>query len=69
MTGSRVWNGSWRALDAAGWDGLYDIEIFSDNGTFGAAYADSLWDLPPEELLPRARALLLDRHRRIPDGP
>jgi sugar phosphate isomerase/epimerase len=56
-------------LDAAGWDGLYDIEIFSDNGTFGAAYEDSLWDLPPEELLPRARALLLDPHRRIPDGP
>ena len=25
-----------RALDAAGWDGLYDIEIFSDDGTFGS---------------------------------
>ena len=24
-----------RALDDAGWDGLYDIEIFSDDGTFG----------------------------------
>src|SRR5581483_286729 len=23
------------ALDDAGWDGLYDIEIFSDDGTFG----------------------------------
>jgi sugar phosphate isomerase/epimerase len=56
-------------LEAAGWDGLYDIEIFSDNGTFGAAYEDSLWDVAPEELLPRARALLLDRHRGIPDGP
>ena len=57
------------ALDRAGWDGLYDIEVFSDNGTFGAAYGDSLWDQPPEELLPQARALLLDRHPRIPDGP
>jgi sugar phosphate isomerase/epimerase len=48
-----------RALDAAGWDGLYDIEIFSDNGTFGAAsYDDSYWDVPPDELLPRARAAL-----------
>jgi len=43
-------------LDDAGWDGLYDIEIFSDNGTFGAAYPDSLWDEPAAELLPRARA-------------
>jgi sugar phosphate isomerase/epimerase len=42
-------------LDAAGWDGLYDIEIFSDNGTFGAAYPDSLWDVPAAVLLARAR--------------
>jgi sugar phosphate isomerase/epimerase len=44
------------ALDSAGWDGLYDIEIFSDNGTFGAAYEDSLWDVPAADLLPRARS-------------
>ena len=43
-------------LDRAGWDGLYDIEIFSDNGAFGATYPDSLWDVPAEALLPRARA-------------
>jgi len=45
-----------RALDAAGWDGLYDIEIFSDDGTFGNAYPDSYWAAPPEETLARARA-------------
>jgi sugar phosphate isomerase/epimerase len=45
-----------RLLDAAGWDGLYDIEIFSDNGALGAAYPDSLWDVPVDVLLPRARA-------------
>jgi sugar phosphate isomerase/epimerase len=44
------------ALDAAGWNGLYDIEIFSDDGTFGAAYPDSVWALPSEEALRRARA-------------
>jgi sugar phosphate isomerase/epimerase len=44
------------ALDAAGWQGLYDIEIFSDNGTFGAAYEDSLWAAEPQELLRRALA-------------
>ena len=45
-----------RALDAAGWDGLYDIEIFSDDGTFGNAYPDSVWAAPAEETLARARA-------------
>jgi sugar phosphate isomerase/epimerase len=45
-----------RALDAAGWDGLYDIEIFSDDGTFGADYPDSLWAAPADDTLARARA-------------
>jgi sugar phosphate isomerase/epimerase len=45
-----------RALDEAGWDGLYDIEIFSDDGTFVTAYPDSFWAAPPEETLARARA-------------
>jgi sugar phosphate isomerase/epimerase len=45
-----------RALDAAGWDGLYDIEIFSDDGTFGSAYGDSYWAAPAEETLARAIA-------------
>ncbi len=43
-----------RALDAAGWDGLYDIEIFSDDGTFGDEYPDSFWAVPAEEALGRA---------------
>jgi sugar phosphate isomerase/epimerase len=44
-----------RALEAAGWDGLYDIEIFSDDGTFGADYPDSFWAAPATETLVRAR--------------
>ena len=43
------------ALEAAGWDGYYDVEIFSDNGTFGNAWPDSLWDVPAEGLARRAR--------------
>jgi sugar phosphate isomerase/epimerase len=43
------------ALEAAGWDGYYDVEIFSDNGAFGDAWPDSLWDVPPEELARRAK--------------
>jgi sugar phosphate isomerase/epimerase len=38
------------ALEAAGWDGYYDVEIFSDNGSFGNAWPDSLWDAPADEL-------------------
>lgn len=43
------------ALDAAGWRGFYDLEVFSDNGTFGEAYPDSLWDVEPAELVRRGR--------------
>jgi sugar phosphate isomerase/epimerase len=45
-----------RALDDAGWRGLYDIEIFSDDGTFGSRYDDSYWQLDPTDFLARARS-------------
>ena len=43
------------ALDRAGWDGYYDLEIFSDNGAFGNAWPDSLWDVPLDELVRRGK--------------
>jgi sugar phosphate isomerase/epimerase len=43
------------ALERAGWRGDYDLEIFSDNGTFGNAYPDSLWNVEPRELVRRSR--------------
>ena len=43
------------ALERAGWDGYYDLEIFSDNGAFGHAWPDSLWDVPAAELARRGR--------------
>jgi sugar phosphate isomerase/epimerase len=43
------------ALERAGWDGFYDLEIFSDNGTFGNAWPGSLWDVPEEELACRGK--------------
>jgi len=48
-----------RALEAAGWRGLLDLELFSDDGSFGASYPDSLWRLEPGELADRGRAALL----------
>ena len=46
---------AFRVLDAAGYDGWYDVEIFSDNGVFGDVFADSLWDIDAAELARRAR--------------
>ena len=43
----------------AGWDGLYDLEVFSDNGTFGSAHEGSLWDVPAGELARRGRAAMV----------
>src|SRR3954447_14269977 len=46
---------AFRALEAGGYDGWYDVEIFSDNGVFGDALPDSLWDVDAVELARRAR--------------
>ena len=35
------------ALREAGYDGWYEMEIFSDDGRFGHDYPDSLWKLDP----------------------
>jgi len=43
------------ALDAAGYDGWYEFEVLSDNGIYGNAFPDSLWNLPPAELVRRGR--------------
>ena len=45
-----------RLLDDAGYDGLYDVEVFSDDGTFGTAHPDSLWAQPCEDVIERVRA-------------
>ena len=42
-------------LEEAGWDGFYELEIFSDDGTFGDAFEDSLWKTPAAELAERGR--------------
>jgi sugar phosphate isomerase/epimerase len=49
-----------RALDRTGWTGFYDVEVFSDNGAWGTVYPDALWDVPPAELIARARAAFDD---------
>lgn len=39
------------ALEAAGYSGWYELEIFSDDGRFGHDFEDSLWKLEPVELI------------------
>lgn len=39
-----------RTLTCAGWDGWYDVEVFSDNGLFGNDYPDSVWSRPAAEV-------------------
>lgn len=43
------------AVEATGWSGYWDLEVFSDDGTFGSDFEDSLWRLPPRELAQRGR--------------
>jgi len=58
------------ALERAGWDGYYDIEIFSDNGTFGSTYPDSLWEIDGAELVRRGRKQFIEcwQERRVAVG-
>lgn len=56
-------------LKEAGYDGWYDIELLSDDGTLGNAFPDSLWKRDPRELTKEAatrfRALLEGRTSRV----
>jgi sugar phosphate isomerase/epimerase len=47
-----------RALEAGGYTGWYDVEVMSDDGTFGDVFPDSLWALPTEEIARRAVAAM-----------
>lgn len=40
-------------LRQGGFEGWYDLEIFSDDGRFGTELEDSLWKLPPVEFAQR----------------
>jgi sugar phosphate isomerase/epimerase len=55
-------------LEDVGWEGFYDLEVFSDNGAFGSAYPDSLWDLDAVELARRGRDAFCNcwSKRRVP---
>ncbi len=45
-----------RTAWAAGYRGWYELEIFSDDGTFGEPVEDSMWGWPVERLLQEGKA-------------
>lgn len=51
------------ALDEAGYDGWYELEVLSDDGTYDEDYPDSLWHLDLETLVRRARRGFLETWR------
>jgi sugar phosphate isomerase/epimerase len=64
------WAAWFHTLDEAGYSGWYDLEIFSDNGTFGTALPDSIWDREPRDVVAEARTKFeaLWASRRSQDG-
>jgi sugar phosphate isomerase/epimerase len=44
-----------RTIASAGYEGWYDLEVFSDDGTYVERLPDSLWLLPHEQMLQMAR--------------
>ena len=48
------------ALERGGFDGWYELELFSDDGRMGTELPDSLWKLPPSELLTQAHTKIRD---------
>lgn len=44
------------SLLAAGYEGYWELEVFSDDGTYGNNFPDSYWKLPHVEFLARSKA-------------
>jgi len=44
-----------QAVRDSRFSGWYELELFSDDGTLGTAYPDSLWKWPPRDLLRAGR--------------
>lgn len=44
-----------RTAHDAGYDGWYELEIFSDDGTFGEPVKDPMWQWQPERLITEGR--------------
>ena len=51
------------ALRRAGYAGDYELEVLSDDGTFGNRFADSLWLMSAADLVALGRQKFMDCYR------
>lgn len=51
------------SLLAAGYNGLWELEVFSDDGTYGHDFPDSYWKLPHQEFLAESKQAFDDTYR------
>jgi sugar phosphate isomerase/epimerase len=56
------------ALRDRGFDGWYELEIFSDDGTYGNDFSDSLWKLTPQALIRKGHQRLLEIWTQVEPG-
>jgi len=67
-TGELDVEGVIRAAHAAGYRGWYELEIFSDDGTFGEPVADSMWQWPIDRLLTEGKTSFESVYARATAG-
>lgn len=53
-----------RALGEGGYDGWFELEVLSDDGTFGNAFPDSLWRRDPAEVIAEGRRAFMELWQR-----
>ncbi|QFR01692.1 sugar phosphate isomerase/epimerase [Streptomyces phaeolivaceus] len=51
------------SLLAAGYDGLWELEVFSDDGTYGSDFPDSYWKQPHQEFLAQSKKAFEESYR------
>jgi sugar phosphate isomerase/epimerase len=56
------------ALKSGGYNGFYELEVLSDDGTYEHDFADSLWRADPGELVATGRQKFLDCYQRALGG-
>jgi sugar phosphate isomerase/epimerase len=52
------------ALERTGYHGFYELEVISDDGTYGNDFPDSLWRADPSELVAIGKKKFLDCYRQ-----
>ncbi|MFE7277349.1 sugar phosphate isomerase/epimerase family protein [Streptomyces sp. NPDC057623] len=52
------------SLLEAGYDGLWELEVFSDDGTYGSDFPDSYWKQPHQKFLSQSKKAFEESYRQ-----